>query len=78
MAIVFPIRFRTADPARRQTIIDALRAHGVQISAGPADDVCEACVQVQDPVGETYRALVAALDRDVPGWQQDATLYGAV
>jgi hypothetical protein len=77
MAIVFPIRFRTTDPDRREAIIQALRAHGARVRTGPVDDVHEACIDAEDPLSVAHRALVAALDRDVPGWQDDATLYRA-
>lgn len=76
MTIVLPIRFRTADPERREAIVRAARQHGARVAAGPVDDVCEVVVDGDDLPATARRALVAALDRQVPGWQLDATLYG--
>jgi hypothetical protein len=76
MTVVLPIRFRTADPHRREAIVRAARRHGARIATGPVDDVCEIVLDADDLPATARRALIAALDRDVPGWQVDATLYG--
>ena len=76
MALVFPMRFRTRDHARRELIVRALRGHGARVIAGPVDGVCEVYVDSDVSLAAARQTLVAFLDRSVPQWQRDVTIFG--
>lgn len=69
------MRFRTGDHARRESIVRTLCAHGARVTPGPVDGVCEIYLTTDDPLATARRKLVAALDRSVPEWQHDVTIF---
>jgi hypothetical protein len=69
------MRFRTGDSARREAILRALRAEGARVTPGPVDGVCEVYLDTEDPLATARRTVVGVLDRSVPEWERDVTIF---
>jgi len=75
MAVVIPIRFASADPRRRDHIVNVLREHGMQVRKGAVEGLGELYL-VRAQTGVAARgAIVDLLERHVPGWQAAAQFY---
>jgi hypothetical protein len=75
MAVVIPIRFASADPARRDRIVRVLQDHGLDVRRTDVDGLGELYLLRAD-AGLGARGMITdLLERHVPGWQAAAEFY---
>jgi hypothetical protein len=75
MAVVIPIRFASADPARRDRIVRVLQDHGLDVRRTDVDGLGELYL-LRAHAGLGARGMITdLLERHVPGWQAAAEFY---
>ena len=75
MAVVIPIRFAGADPARRDRIVRVLRDHGIDVRRGAVEGLDELYLLRANAGLATRGAITELLERNVPGWQAAVEFY---
>jgi hypothetical protein len=75
MAVVIPIRFVSADPARRDRIVRVLQDHGIDVRRGAVDGLGELYL-LRTNAGLAARGpITELLERHVPGWRTAVEFY---
>jgi hypothetical protein len=75
MAVVIPIRFAGADPARRDRIVRVLQDHGIDVRRGAVEGLDELYLLRANAALATRGAITELLERNVPGWQAAVEFY---
>ena len=75
MAVVIPIRFASADPARRDRIVGVLREHGIDVRRGDVQGLGELYLLRANAGLAARRSITDLLERHVPGWEAAAEFY---
>jgi hypothetical protein len=75
MPVVIPIRFASADPVRRERIVRVLQDHGIDVRRSEGAGLGELYL-VRANAGLAARGVITdLLEREVPGWQDEAEFY---
>jgi hypothetical protein len=75
VAVVIPIRFASADPARRDRIVRVLQDHGLEVRRGAVDGLGELYLLRANADRAARGAIADLLERHVPGWQTAVEFY---
>jgi hypothetical protein len=77
MAVVIPIRFASADPGRRDRIVDVLRKNGIEVRRSDVQGLgLGELYLLRASAGPAARGVITELlERHVPGWQTEAEFY---
>ncbi|MEA2323290.1 MAG: hypothetical protein QOD81_3140 [Solirubrobacteraceae bacterium] len=76
MAVVIPLRFADAEPARRDRIVRLLRDEGIEVRRSTVEELGELyLMRAGVPVDPVRRSVTDLLERNVPGWQDDLEIY---
>jgi hypothetical protein len=77
MAVVIPIRFASADPGRRDRIVDVLRKNGIEVRRSDVQGLgLGELYLLRASAGLAARGVITELlERHVPGWQTEAEFY---
>ena len=75
MAVVIPIRFAGADPARRDRIVRVLQDNGIDVRRGAVEGLGELYLLRANAALATRGAITELLERNVPGWQAAVEFY---
>jgi len=75
MAVVIPIRFASADPGRKDRIVRVLQEHGIDVRRSEGSGLGELYLLRANAGLAARGAITDLLEREVPGWQDEAEFY---
>jgi hypothetical protein len=75
MAVVIPIRFAGADPARRDRIVRVLQDHGIDVRRTAVEGLSDLYLLRANTGPAARGAITDLLERHVPGWQSSVQFY---
>ena len=75
MPVVIPVRFASADPGRKDQIVQVLQKHGIDVRRSDVTGLGELYLLRANAGLAARGAITDLLEREVPGWQADAKFY---
>jgi hypothetical protein len=75
MPVVIPIRFASADPGRKDRIVQVLQEHGIDVRRSQGAGLGELYLLRANAGLANRGAITDLLEREVPGWQDEAEFY---
>ena len=75
MPVVIPIRFASADPGRRERIVRVLQDHGIDVRRSEGAGLGELYLLRANAGLAARGAITELLEREVPGWRDEAVFY---
>ena len=75
MAVVIPIRFASADPGRKDSIVRVLKDHGIDVRRTAVDGRSDLYLLRANTGLAARRTIIDLLEDNVPGWQAAVQFY---
>jgi hypothetical protein len=75
MPVVIPIRFASVDPRRRERIVRVLQDHGIDVRRSEGSGLGELYLLRANAGLAARGTITELLEREVPGWQDEAVFY---
>jgi len=75
MAVVIPIRFASADPERKDSIVRVLKDHGIDVRRTSVDGLGDLYLLRANAGLAARRTIIDLLEDNVPGWQAAVRFY---
>ena len=75
MPVVIPIRFASVEPGRKDQIVQVLLDHGIDVRRSEVEGIGELYLLRANAGLAARGTIVDLLEREVPGWQDEAVFY---